>query len=304
MPAEKNLTIIIPAYNEADNLEILLPVIIEYCSKNGWKIIIVNDGSKDNTSNILKKFDSSEDFSVIHHKLNKGYGAAIKSGLSACRTEYAVTIDADGQHHLEDIDRLFNKMIDSDADMIVGSRKGIRSASFSRGFAKGIIRTLAKILMDVPIYDINSGMKIYRTELAKKYIYLTPDTMSYSDIITLIFLNNRHLVLEEPIKIKNRSIGISTINIQTAFQTVMEIINIVILFNPMKIFLPISLLTLVFTLVWGIPLILERHGVSTGTLLGLISALIFFFLGLIAEQLSLIRRNQVYRHPPEDQNEL
>jgi len=302
MTGEKNLTIIIPAYNEADNLEIFLPHFIEYCSKNAWKIIIVDDGSRDNTYNILKKYDSLEDFYIIRHKLNKGYGAAIKSGLSACTTEYAVTIDADGQHNLEDIDKLYHKIVTTDADMVVGSRKGIRSVSLSRGFAKSIIRSMAKILMAVPIYDINSGMKIYRTELAKKYLYLPPDTMAYSDIITLIFLNNRHLVLEEPIKIENRSIGKSTINIQTAFQTMMEIINIVILFNPMKIFLPISLLTLVITLVWGIPLIVERRVVSTGTLLGIVSTLIFFFLGLIAEQLSQIRRNQVYRNSPEDKS--
>jgi len=72
----------------------------------------------------------------------------------------------------------------------------------------------------------------------------------------------------------------------------LEIINILVLFNPMKIFLPISLLTFIITLLWGIPLILAGRGVSTGTLLGIVSTLIFFFLGLITEQLSQIRRNQ------------
>jgi hypothetical protein len=72
----------------------------------------------------------------------------------------------------------------------------------------------------------------------------------------------------------------------------MEIINILVLFNPMKIFLPISVLTLFITAIWGTPLIIEGRGVSTGTLLGVISAIIFFFLGLITEQLSQIRRNQ------------
>ena len=64
---------------------------------------------------------------------------------------------------------------------------------------------------------------------------MAPDTMSFSDIITLIFLNNRHLVLEEPIIVTDRKLGISKIGIETAFQTIMEIINIVILFNPMNL---------------------------------------------------------------------
>jgi len=177
-----------------------------------------------------------------------------------------------------------------DADMVVGLRKSRGNGSYYRGFGKFIIRNLAKILMTVPIHDLNSGMKIYRTDLAKKYIHLAPDTFAFSDIITLIFINNRHLVLEEPIRIRERKAGSSTISLQTAFQTIMEIINIVILFNPMKIFLPVSLLCFLVTFLWGIPLIISGHGVSAGTLLGLISGLIFFLLGLIAEQLSLIRR--------------
>ena len=292
MPESSLLSVIIPAFNEAENLKVILPSLVNLCNQKSWKVIIVNDGSKDNTRNILSTFPLSDSFAVIHHKLNKGYGAAIKNGIFNCSTKYCITIDADGQHKLEDIERLFNCLSSKDADMIVGSRKGIRSASYSRKIGKSIIRMIAKILMTVPVYDINSGMKIYRTDLAKKYIHLAPDTMSYSDIITLIFINNRHLVLEEPITITPRLKGKSTIGMQTAFQTLMEIINIVILFNPMKIFLPVSIITILLTLVWGIPLILQGRGVSTGTLLGIVSGMIFFLLGLIAEQLSLVRRNQ------------
>jgi glycosyltransferase involved in cell wall biosynthesis len=291
MSEESPLSVIIPAYNEAENLKIILPDLIAFCEQRKWEIIIVNDGSGDHTKEVLGTFAATDHFTVIHHKLNRGYGAAIKSGICDCHTEYCITIDADGQHRFDDIERLFDCLIAKDADMIVGSRKGVRSASIARGIGKGLIRMMAKMLMPVPIHDINSGMKVYRTDLAKKYICLTPDTMAYSDIITLVFINNRHLVLEEPITITSRLKGKSTIGVQTAFQTVMEIINILVLFNPMKIFLPISFLALVLTLIWGIPLMVQGRGVSIGTLLGIISALIFFFLGLIAEQLSMLRKN-------------
>lgn len=286
------LSVIIPAFNEADNLKIILVPLIALCDQNNWKIIIVDDGSSDNTKEILETFPASKNFTMIHHKLNRGYGASIKSGILACETEYIITIDADGQHRLENIDKLYKCLKANDADMVVGSRKGLKPASYSRGIGKNLIRIIAKMLMKVPIHDLNSGMKIYRTDLARSYIHLAPDTMSYSDIIALIFINNRHLVLEEPISNAVRLKGKSTIGIETMFQTVMEIINIVILFNPLRIFLPISLVCLIAGIVVGLPILIRGHGLSTGSLLGIFAGIIFFLLGLIAEQLSLIRRNR------------
>jgi glycosyltransferase involved in cell wall biosynthesis len=285
------LSVIIPAFNEADNLKIILGPLIALCKQNNWKIIIVNDGSSDSTKEILGTFPVSGNFTVINHKLNKGYGAAIKSGILACETEYIITIDADGQHRLEDIDKLYKCLKATDADMVVGSRKGHKPASYSRGIGKSLIRMIAKMLMTVPVHDLNSGMKIYRTDLARSYIHLAPDTMSYSDIITLIFINNRHLVVEEPIINTARLKGKSTIGIETLFQTVMEILNIVILFNPLRIFLPIALICFIIGAGVGLPILIHGHGVSTGSLLGIFAGIIFFLLGLIAEQLSLIRRN-------------
>jgi len=286
------LTVIVPAYDEAPSLVQFLPALLDYCFKNQWNLILVNDGSGDNTKELLKQIPLSDKIQVIHHKRNRGYGAAIKSGISVCLTEYAITFDADGQHSLMDIHNLYELITTRDADMVVGSRINNKTGSYYRGVGKFIIRNLAKILMTVPIHDLNSGMKIYRTDLAKKYIDLAPDTMAYRDIITLIFINNRHLVLEAPIEVKKRKQGKSKIGIEAAFHTIMEIINIVILFNPMKIFLPLSLLSFLAAGIWGIPLLIKGHGVSTGSLLGIITGILLFMLGLIAEQLSLIRRNQ------------
>lgn len=291
MKTNINLTVIIPAFNEKENLETMLPELIFHCKANNWQIILVNDGSTDNTREFLAGYYNESILRVFHHKLNKGYGAAIKTGIRACETEFLITYDADGQHYLEDIEKLAQTLLRKDADMVVGSRKGLKSATRTRGFGKSIIRLLAKIMMTVPVHDINSGMKIYRTDLAQKYLYLTTDTMSFSDVITLIFIQHRHLVVEEPIRIRERSSGRSTIGFQTAFQTLMEIINIVILFNPMKIFLPLAALTFILTMIWGLPLALAGRGVSIGTLLGIVATLLFFLLGLITEQLSLIRRN-------------
>jgi len=289
---EIDLSIIVPCYNEEQSLPSFLPSLLHFCRERNWKIILINDGSTDNSKQILRLYDNDPRLTLIHHKVNRGYGGAIKSGIKQAQTEYIITIDGDGQHYFEDIEKLVAAVLASDADMVIGSRKSQKEASWFRGIGKYLIRTVAKIVMPVTVYDINSGMKLCRTTLAQKFIHLCPDGMSFSDILTLVFINNKNLVIEESIKIKKRSTGKSTINISTAFQTVYEIINIIVLFNPIKIFLSLSLFFLLSGVVWGIPIVLKGRGVSTGSLLALIAGILFFILGLLAEQLSNIRKTQ------------
>lgn len=294
MQPDNSLTIVIPAYNEAESLPNIMGELITFCEERNWNIIIVNDGSKDNTKDILNKYADKKVLKVIHHKLNRGYGGALKTGISNVTTKYCVTIDSDGQHDLGDVELMYRKMIETNADMIVGNRRGNAGLKLYREFGKSIIRKVAKILMPLTVYDINSGMKMYDTVLAKRYINLCPNGMAFSDIITLTFIYQRNLVLEMPIKIKERIGGKSTIGMKTAFETVMEIVNIVTLFNPLRIFLPLSIFFIVLALVWEIQIfIFKGPVVSTGALLGFITGLIFFLLGLIAEQLGSLRRYQV-----------
>lgn len=288
---EKDLTVVIPAYNEEKSLSDFLPRVIDYCTRRDWKVIVVDDGSTDGTQTIAESLEQSGQVKVIHHKVNRGYGGAIKTGIGAVDTRYVVTIDADGQHYLDDIEFLFAELRASDADMIVGSREGLKAASMYRDVGKRLIRFVANLLLDVQIHDLNSGMKVYDTKLAQKYLKLCPDSMAFSEVIALIFISRRHLIEERPIRIRERIAGVSTINTRTAFETMIEIINLVILFNPMRIFLPISIASLVLGLGWGIPIVIRGGGVSVGAMLAIVNGILFFFLALLAEQISLIRRD-------------
>ncbi len=286
------LTLIIPAYNEEVNIQVLIPKLMSFIKENDFAAIIINDGSTDRTKDLLNKYIKKEKIKVLHNKVNRGYGGALKRGIEESETEYVIMMDADGQHYFEDVLNLYNKMVKTDADMIIGSRKGQKTGSNFRKFGKWLIRVFARMLMPIHVHDLNSGMKIFRTDLGKKYLHLYPDTMAFSDILALVFINNRHLVLEEPIKIKERISGKSTIGMNTAFQTAMEIMNIIILFNPMRIFLPISLILFVVGLGWGLRFIINHMGVSIGSSMLIIISLMVFLLGLIAEQLSAIRKNK------------
>lgn len=287
-----DLTIIIPAYNEEESLPVFLPEVLSFSREHNFSVIVINDGSFDKTPELLKRIGENSNLKILHNKVNKGYGGALKRGILEAETEYTIMVDADGQHHLKDVLKLYNRIRENDADMVIGSREGQISGMYFRRFGKWLIRCFARILMPLPVHDLNSGMKIFRTELAKKYMHLYPDSMAFSDIIALTFINNRHLVLEESIKIKKRIAGTSTIHSGTAFQTIMEILNIVILFNPMKIFLPFSLFLFIVGLVWGLKFFMSGMGISIGSSMLLIMSLLIFLLGLIAEQLSAIRKNR------------
>jgi glycosyltransferase involved in cell wall biosynthesis len=283
------LSVIVPVYNEAKAMADLLPIWIPYCQKKNWTLILINDGSFDDTAKILGCYAGEKNVIVINHKLNRGYGGAIKSGIFKATTRFVVTIDGDGQHNIDDIDKLLAFALEKDADMIVGSRSIYRDTSWYRALGKWIIRKFTSFLMPLPIYDLNSGFKLYRTDLAKKFIHMCPDSMAYSDIVTLMYINQRHLVLEYPISINERMAGTSTINTYTAFETVIEILNLAMLFNPLRIFLPLSVFCIVVGLGWGTPFVLSGKGVSVGSMLAIVIGILFFFLGLIASQLSALR---------------
>ena len=97
-----NVSIVIPAYNEQDSIEKTIQEIKEVLSKskNKYEIIIVNDGSKDNTSEILK---SIKNIIVINHPYNKGYGASIKTGIKNSKYDWILVIDSDGTYPIKDI---------------------------------------------------------------------------------------------------------------------------------------------------------------------------------------------------------
>ena len=284
-----NLTIVVPVYDEAESLPELLSTLVKTCRLNGWLLIFINDGSRDGSDTILSTIENDPFVKILHHKVNRGYGGALKTGISAAITPYVVTMDADGQHDISDILKLFDLAQKKNADMVIGSRTNTKNASLYRELGKWLIRRITNILVPLPIRDLNSGLKLYQTKLVQRYLSLCPDSMAFSDVITLLFLNQRHLVLECEISIRHRTTGSSSVSTHTAFQTVIEILSVVMLLNPLRIFLPLSILCVAAGLLWGIPIILLGRGVSVGSMLAIVLGAFFFFLGLIANQLSAIR---------------
>lgn len=287
------LTLIMPVYNEAEALPFFLPDLVAGCQAYGWRLLIVNDGSQDMTADVLGQWQEMEGVTIVQHKVNRGYGAALKTGFAQVQTEFLVTLDGDGQHRLEDAAALLVALQTKNADMVVGNRGRNQAPGLYRWIGRNLIRGVTRLLLPLPIQDLNSGMKLYRTTLAQKYSQICPNSMAFSDIITLLFISQGHLVIEHPITVQQRVAGRSTINTRTAFDTMMEIINIIMLINPQRIFLPAAMLFVLAGVGWGLPIVLAGRGVSVGAMLSVVTGIICFFLGLVAEQLAQIRKDKI-----------
>lgn len=275
------LTIVIPCYNESENIPNVMPEIESYCREKGYKCIVVNDGSKDNSLEELIKF-KGEHFKVLSHSRNRGYGAAIKTGIRQCDTPYCVTVDSDGQHDLNDLEGLLSEMLKTNADICVGNRNKQGSTQM-RNFAKSIIVKFSKMFIRVKVNDLNSGMKMYKTKVVKYLVKFAPNGMPYSDVIVLLFHQFKYKIIERPINIKPRELGTSTINYKTAIETLSEIMYIIIHFMPFRFFAGLGILFLLGGLAWGLPFILRGVGITAGTSLSILAGLIFIGFGILLE---------------------
>ena len=291
----EDLTIVIPCYNEEGNIGSVLQELIPFCETHFCHLIVVNDGSKDGTAKILEQFES-EFFTVVTHKRNRGYGGAIKSGVISAKTDYVVTMDADGQHIPADVIRLYEKRAAMDADMVVGERPVNSDASLYRKIGKKIIFLITRmnVAQDLDVKDINSGMKLYDRNIAVQLFSMLPDDMSYSDTILLLFYKFSCLCTAVPIDIRKRQNGTSTINTMTAVDTIREIMGIALLFSPFSIFCKIVLFFILAGLLWAMRCYLLNSSFSVGSSTCFTVAVVLFFNGLLLEQICRLRRQGIY----------
>jgi glycosyltransferase involved in cell wall biosynthesis len=176
--SEGNLeaTIIIPAYNEQDSIDFVLDHIREVMKETGftYQLLVVDDGSTDGTVEIVE----SKQCEVIKHPSNRGYGAAIKSGIRRARYDIIIITDADGTYPAEEIPNLLELM--TNYDMVVGARTGEEvHIPLVRRPAKWFIRNLARYFTHTNIPDLNSGLRAFRKDIALRFYSVLPDGFSY-----------------------------------------------------------------------------------------------------------------------------
>lgn len=231
-------SIIIPAYNEREGISQVIESLQSLKKRYGnrWEIIIVDDGSTDGTPETIQ---NTRDVVLIRHPFNRGYGAAIKTGIRHAKYNTLIISDADGTYPVQDIPKLLAQL--SKSEMVVGAR-GISNSNipFMRKPAKWVLNKLANYLTGTKIPDLNSGLRAMKKDVVMKFIHLLPDGFSFTTTITLAMLTNDYAVDFVPIEYKMRS-GRSKIRpIRDTLNFLQLIIRTVLYFDPLKIFLPIS----------------------------------------------------------------
>jgi len=296
MNAARRLTIIVPCYNEAESIPHVFPEIIGFCEANEFGLIAVDDGSTDATYSLLTGFEPGP-LRVLRHSVNRGYGAAIKTGIRACQTDFCITLDADGQHHLSDIPGLLESMENDRADLVIGNRQGLGSTQF-RNTGKKFILWFSKAFIKLPVHDLNSGMKLYKTRVVQSLVHFTPDSMAFSDVVTLVHFQLRYKIIERPISVSPRSRGLSSINWRTAVYTLSEIAFLVVNIIPFRVFSVLAVIFFLAGVAWGLPFALSGRGITVGSALLLLTALVIFLQGVMIELLVRMRY-QSYVRPDE-----
>lgn len=281
-----NLSIVIPAFNEEKCIREVLEKLSAYLTQKNVDadIIVVNDGSKDGTAN---EAESVQGVKVLTHLENKGYGAAIKTGIRAAQTEWVITYDADNQHTPELITTLLPHLSE-EADMVVGKREGYKGPPL-RQPGKRLLAWTVNILTDTKVPDFNSGLRAFRRSVFLEYIHLFPHTFSLSTTSTVCFLKEKKNVVYVPVTIQKRE-GKSTVRARDAGRTFMLILRLIMLFSPLRIFLPLSMILGIFSVgLLAYELIVERNISDSAVILISLTAILFFF-GLISDQVAAVRR--------------
>ncbi|MBC8488088.1 MAG: glycosyltransferase family 2 protein [Bacteroidetes bacterium] len=279
------ISVIIPAYNEEESIIGVITKIRDNLKiiDGSCEIIVVNDGSTDNTGKVLET--SKMNIKLLTHERNVGYGAALKTGIKNAEYENIVITDADGTYPNERILDLVHTLEEGGFDMVVGARTGKNAKiPLVRRPAKWVITKLANYLSGTKIPDLNSGLRVMRKEVVNKFMNILPDGFSFTSTITLALLTNGYSVKYVPIDYFKRK-GKSKIRpIYDTFNFIQLIIRTVLYFNPLKVFFPLSLfLVLIAFLILIVSLLLTVKGMDVTFGVILMTAVIVITIGMLAD---------------------
>ncbi|MBD2021204.1 glycosyltransferase family 2 protein [Leptolyngbya sp. FACHB-36] len=260
-----DFSVVIPAYNEEYGIAATLEQLQETLrfSQHKYEIIVVNDGSTDRTGEILR---SRTDVRVLEHQSNRGYGAALKTGIRYAKYPLIVITDADGTYPNQRIPELVS--LAANADMVVGARIG-SNVSYSpiRRIPKWFMVRFAQWVTKTPIPDLNSGLRVLRKSVAERFLNILPNTFSFTTTITIATLTSNYVVHYEPIDYYHR-VGRSKIKpIRDTLRFIQLILRTGVYFAPMRVFFPVAVVFFVGFLITLFQDVFDRRDLTERTLI-------------------------------------
>ncbi|MBM3491312.1 MAG: glycosyltransferase family 2 protein [Alphaproteobacteria bacterium] len=288
------LSIVMPAFNEAagiggvlDGLRRAMPEV---------EIIVVDDGSTDGTAELLA---ARNDVRLLVHPFNRGYGAALKTGMRAATGDAIAWFDSDGEHRVSDLQAMLDRLAKERVAAVLG-RRPRRQGAKVRIIGKAAIALLAMGLGFPPAADLNCGLRIFRREAVMPYLSLLPNGFSASLTTTLVLLERRYPVAWQPVGTAPR-LGKSKVALRDGFASLALVMRAILLFAPLRFFLPPGLLLTALGTLYGLVVALNRHeGIPVAGMLVTLLGLLMCLLGLLADQLSQLRLAELDRQQITD----
>ena len=243
-------SLIIPIFNEKKGIENTLKDLEVFSNQDSFEVILVDDGSTDGTTEILS---NHKNIKLVKHDFNKGYGAALKTGIKNATGSIICIADADGTYPLKKLFDFVDVLVKESLDMVVGARTGDSvQIPLIRKPAKWFINMLANYITGEKIPDINSGLRVFRKEAFLPFIKIIPNGFSFTTTITLGMLSGKYKIKFIPINYFFR-LGKSKIKpIRDTLNFIKLILRIGLYFAPLKVFMPIGLSLLFISLTFGL----------------------------------------------------
>lgn len=253
LEANPRFSIVLPAYNEEGAIEDSIRLLRDSLVKeDNYELLVVNDGSTDRTGEILDALVQAHPSSirVIHHKTNRGYGAALKTGIRAAKSALIVITDADGTYPHDKIRDLVQTILATDVAMVVGSRTGEQVVySKIRRIPKVFLKAYISWIAQTDVPDFNSGLRVFKREIVEKFLNILPNGFSFTTTITLAMITNHYPVIFSPINYHKR-IGKSKIHpIRDTLRFTQLIIRTGMYFAPLRVLGPIAAILLIGALI-------------------------------------------------------
>lgn len=275
----KNVSVVIPAFNEELAVRETIKELREMFAVTdvNAEIIIVDDGSRDKTAKEAKAAGAR----VIQHRGNRGYGASLKTGILAAAHDIIAITDADGTYPAKYLPEMLVEL--EQADMVVGSRTGADvNIPLSRKPAKWFLRMMANYVSQTKIPDLNSGLRVFRRDVAIQYFAILSDQFSFTTTITLAMLCDKYAVSYMPIDYRKRK-GKSKIMPWDAGSFAVLILRVAMLFRPLRVFLPLAVLCVVYGIIKTTVDLMHDPNISASAIFAFVSAMMMVLVGMLGD---------------------
>jgi glycosyltransferase involved in cell wall biosynthesis len=221
-----NLSVIIPVYNEAANVQEIIKRV--QATRRAKEIIIVDDGSQDETPDILRKLDGKRKVRVLFHETNQGKGAAVVTGMQAATGDVLLIQDADLEYDPRDYPALLQPIEEGLADVVYGSRflgAAHRVTMFWHQVANKLLTFMTNIMYDSILTDMETGYKVFRREVIEG-ITIRSKRFNFEPEFTAKILKRKYRIFEVPITFNPRDYADGKkIKLRDAFEAVFALLR-------------------------------------------------------------------------------